>query len=323
MKKLVAAALSSSIVLVGCATQPKYQCDPSKPETTPLSRFEINQKDITVFDTKTKLTWKICAEGQSFSGGHCTGKATGFTWNNAMQIFGDKGNNWRLPNVDELGSIVEGHCQNPAINIGIFPDTSPFHFWSATVYATNSDYALAVGFDQGHIISRDKTTGANERYSSYVRLVRGVQWLDPSREDERKQAELAAKQKREVEQAAIQQKLESEQAVAQAERDAYITCDDKASCDKAFSLAQIYINSRASQKIQVATDTIIETYNPTEYGNIGMGAVKIPGKGSSAIIRLSVTCKISDSGSFENYCKSRKLDIYKDFRPFVNKMLSD
>lgn len=316
MKKIIAAALSSSIVLVGCATQPKYQCDPSKSETTPASRFEINRTEGTAFDIKTKLTWKICAEGQSFSGGHCTGDATGFTWNNAVQIFGDKGNNWRLPNVDELSSIVEEHCQNPAINIEIFPDTPPFHFWSATAYATNSDYALVVGFDQGSIISRDKMTGANERYSSYVRLIRGVQWFDPKKEGQRKQAELAERQKREAEQAA-------KQAAAQAEMDAYVTCNDKTSCDKTFSLAQIYINSMASQKIQVATDTIIETYNPTEFGNIGMGAVKIPGKGSSAIIRLSVTCKVSDSGHFEKYCESKKLDIYKGFRPFVNKMLGD
>jgi len=37
MKKFVVAILSASILLVGCATQPtyQYQCDLSKPETTP------------------------------------------------------------------------------------------------------------------------------------------------------------------------------------------------------------------------------------------------------------------------------------------------
>jgi len=316
MKKFVVAILSANILLAGCATQQKYQCDPNKPETTPASRFEINRADGTVFDMKTNLTWKICSEGQSYSGEHCTGNATGFTYNDAVQTFGVKGDNWRLPNVDELGSIVEKRCKNPALNIAVFPDTPPVHFWSATPYATNAGYALAVGFDEGSNFSRDKSTGTDERYSSYVRLVRGKEWFDPSKEDERKQAVLDERLKREAEQAA-------KQAAAQAKKDAYVTCNDKTSCDKTFSLAQIYINSMASQKIQVATDTIIETYNPTEYGNIGMGAVKIPGKGSSAMIRLSVTCKVSDSGHFEKYCGSKKLDIYKGFRPFVNKMLGD
>lgn len=309
MKKPIVAILSVSILLAGCATQ--QICDPNKPETTPASRFEINRTDGTVFDTKTKLTWKICTEGQSFSGGHCTGDATTFAWDNAVQIFGDKGDGWRLPNVDELNSLVEEKCQNPAINLTLFPGTPSGGFWSASSYATKPTDAWNVSFSSRGLYTYSKANGYE------VRLVRGRQWwLDPLREGEHKQAELAAQQKSEAEQAA-------KQGAAQAKKDAYVTCNDKTSCDKTFSLTQIYINSMASQKIQVATDTIIETYNPTEYGNIGMGAVKIPGKGSSAIIRLSVTCKVSDSGHFVNYCESKKLDIYKGFRPFINKMLGD
>lgn len=307
MKISIVVVLSVSILLVGCATQ--QICDPNKQETTPASRFEINQMDGTVFDTKTKLTWKICAEGQNYLGGQCTGNATRFAWGNAVQVFGDKGDSWRLPNVDELSSTVEERCQTPTINMAIFPNTISTAFWSASSYSNPSD-AWFVDFYGGF------SSAGNKNNSLYVRLVRGGQWVDHLKKEELKQAELAAKQKMEAE-------LAAKQAAAQAERDAYVTCNDKASCDKAFSLTQIYINSKASQKIQVATDTIVETYNPTENGNIGMGAVKIPGKGSSAIIRLSVTCKVSDSGHFANYCESKKLDIYKGFRPFVNKMLGD
>lgn len=317
MKMFIVGVLSTSIALVGCATQPKYQCDPSKPETTPASRFEINRTEGTAFDTKTKLTWKICAEGQSFSGGHCTGDATAFVWDNAVQKFGDKGDGWRLPNVDELNSIVEWRCQYPAVNIVIFPNATYVPMWSASLNSARSTEAWNIDFAGGVPRSDDKAAGF------HVRIVRGAQWVDHLKENDRKQAELAEKQKREAEQAAIQQKLKTEQALVQAENDAYVTCNDKASCDKVFSLTQIYINSKASQKIQIATDTIVETYNPTENGNIGMGAVKIPGKGSSAIIRISVTCKVSDSGHFSKYCEQKKLDIYNDFRPFVNKMLGD
>jgi hypothetical protein len=322
MKKQIVTILFASIVLVGCATQPLYQSDSGKPETTPSIRFEVNRTNGTAIDTITKLKWKVCAEGQSYSEGHCTGNATSFTWDNAMQTFGDKGDNWRLPNEDELNSIVEGRNRYPAINMAIFPDAlSPrffWRFWSASPYDVSlPTLAWDVNFGDG-------STSANIKSSNdYVRLVRGEQWFDPLKKEERNRAELAERQKREAEQAAAQQRLESEQAVAQAEKDAYVSCDDKTSCDKAFSLTQIYVNSMASQKIQVATDTIVETYNPTENGNIGMKAVKIPGKGSSAVIRLTVMCKIDDSGIYDKLCGSKKLDIYNGFRPFVKKMLSD
>lgn len=308
MKMFIVAVLSVSILLAGCATQ--QICDPNKPEITPASRFEINRADGTAFDTITKLTWKICAEGQNYSDGYCKGNATRFAYNDAVQVFGGKGDGWRLPNVDELNSIVEGRCRNPAINPSVFQNSPSTVFWTASSDTPNSADNKGISFLDGSSFPDNWTSDVS------VRLVRGQQWVDIAKIEKHKQAELAAQQKREMEQAA-------KQAAAQAEKDAYITCNDKASCDKAFSLTQIYINSKASQKIQVATDTIVETYNPTENGNIGMSAVKIPGKGSSAIIRLSVTCKVSDSGHFEKYCGSKKLDIYNGFRPFVNKMLGD
>jgi len=310
MKKSIVVILYVSILLVGCATPLEYQCDAGKPETTPASRFEINRTDGTLFDTKTKLIWKVCAEGQSYAGGHCAGGATGFAWDKATQTFGDKGDSWRLPNVDELNSLIEVRCRTPAINMAIFQNAPSSSFWTGFSDNAYPSDAWVVNFNDGSSYANSKSN------NYYVRLVRGSQWFDASREEKLKQAELLEKQKREAEQAA-------KQAAAQAEKDAYVTCNDRTSCDKTFSLAQIYINSMASQKIQVATDTIIETYNPTEYGNIGMGAVKIPGKGSSAIVRVSVTCKVSDSGHFAKYCESKKLDIYNGFRPFVSKMLGD
>lgn len=149
MKKPIATILSASCLLVGCAAT--YHCNPGQ-ETTPVSRFEISRADGTAFDTKTKLTWKICAEGQSYSDGHCTGEAKSFTWNNAVQAFGDKGDNWRLPNVDELRGIAEGQCQYPAVNMKIFPGTPSGGFWSASPQITKSTEAWNVSFSSGGLI---------------------------------------------------------------------------------------------------------------------------------------------------------------------------
>lgn len=303
MKKSIAAILCSSIGLFGCATQ--QMCEQSKSETTPLSRFEINRAEGTAFDTKTKLTWKICSEGQGYSGGRCMGNATDFTWDNAMQAYDGKEKNWRIPTLDELSSTVEERCQTPAINLAIFTNTGwSDSFWSASSYTFKPADAWFVNFYGG------TSSFASKSSSFHVRLVRGDPWVD----EVRKQAELASKQKIQLEQAA-------RLAAVQAEKDAYVICDSKTGCDKTFSLTQIYINSNANQKIQIATDTIVETYNPTENGNIGMSAIKIPGKGSSSVVHLTVTCKIDDGGIYDQVCESKKTHIYNGFRPFVSKML--
>lgn len=150
----------------------EQKCDPSKPETTPSARFKVNKQQGIVYDTKTKLTWKICAEGITYSDGRCTGNAD-FKWDYAMKNFDDKANGWRLPNIDELKSIVEKRCMDPAINLHVFPNTQSSSFWSASAYAGDSDYAYNIYFGRG-LVGNDLKVN-----SFYVRLVRGVQRSSP------------------------------------------------------------------------------------------------------------------------------------------------
>lgn len=306
------ALLLFSTALVGFATpdwaQAAQQCFPSRPETTSASRFEINRMDGTAFDTATKLTWKICAEGQKYSDGRCAGSATASSWDNAMHTFGDKGDNWRLPNEDELNSIVERRCIYPAINLAVFPDTPSSPFWSGSSIPAG---AWDVDFFGGN------SSTFNRSAMYYVRLVRGAQWLDPSGPLEIRRLEDEKKQTLEDE------KKRLADAVAQAEKGSYVTCKTKGICDKLFSLTQTYIKSTASQKIQLVTDTIIETYHPTESGNISMRAIKTPAQASSAVIRLSVFCKVDDSGIYDKPCMEKKLEIYNGFPAYINKMRSD
>ena len=109
--------------------------------------------------------------------------------------------------------------------------------------------------------------------------------------------------------------------MSKAEQAAVISCGDKTACDKAFSLTQIYINQTSDQKIQLATDTIVETYNPTDEGKIGLAATRVPGKGASASILLKVTCK---DGSYAiDLCLLKKTNAYEGFRPFIERMLKE
>ena len=155
------------------SAQADQKCDSDKPETTPTSRFQVNAKEGTVLDTQARLTWKICAEGMIYLNGRCTGNAE-FTWDYAAKNFDDKANGWRLPSIDELKSIVEKRCTEPAINLQVFPNTQPLSFWSASSDAGDPDYAYNIYFGRGLVGNYLKIN------SFYVRLVKGEQWHDDS-----------------------------------------------------------------------------------------------------------------------------------------------
>ncbi|MCP3950977.1 MAG: DUF1566 domain-containing protein, partial [Desulfobacterales bacterium] len=111
------------------------------PAYTPTSRFS-DHGDGTVTDTQTDLMWAKCAEG--LSGGACLGgSAIKRNWEGALDLANISTladyDNWRLPNIKELRSIVEQQCYRPAINLDVFPNTpSPSSakddpgFWSAS-----------------------------------------------------------------------------------------------------------------------------------------------------------------------------------------------
>jgi hypothetical protein len=169
-----------------------------------------------------------------------------------------------------------------------------------------------VGIPLGGIFGAE----SKEQFYKYQRELRDAEF---EKAEKQRQAANDAKEKAEAESYENWQAWLSEKEVLSAE--AKIVCRDKMSCSKAFALTQVYINANASQKIQLATDTIIETYNPTEFANVAMKAVKIPQRGTIEIISLSVTCG-NDPTFRSTYCPSRVREIYKGFKPFLNDAVS-
>jgi nucleoid-associated protein YgaU len=153
-----------------------------------------------------------------------------------------------------------------------------------------------------------------------------------SEQDARAAAE--ARARRDAEQAAKAEKTRAEQAAeaaqAQAEikaeseaaASANVTCNVKSTCAKVFALAQIYIATETDQKIQVVTDSVIQTYNPTEGGNVGASIIKMPQRGDGALVSLSLSCKSSGSGALSSLCRGKNTRLYKGFRPFIESRLA-
>jgi hypothetical protein len=57
---------------------------------------------------------------------------------------------WRLPNKNELLSIVDYSKYNPSIKEDVFQNIESSYCWSSTTYATNTSNAWNVDFDNGY-----------------------------------------------------------------------------------------------------------------------------------------------------------------------------
>lgn len=152
------------------------QCLNNIPPTNPDNVYEIHDDGSTVTDTRTGLMWKRCSEGQTWNGSICAGSDSTFAWADALNhvlTLTDAGyDDWRLPNRNELESLVEDCTYYPAINTDIFPNTPSSGFWSASPNANSSYFAWGVDFLFGE--SSLTSRGGYNR----VRAVRGGQSLD-------------------------------------------------------------------------------------------------------------------------------------------------
>lgn len=152
-------------------------CRSSIPESAPAASF-IDNSDGTVTDIRTGLMWMRCSLGQTWTGTTCTGTATVYVWADALaqaqaSTFAAH-NDWRMPNVKELLSIVERSCSMPAINSTIFPATSTGNYWTSSPnVSSNGTHALLVGFGQGVDLVDNKTM-VDPMWQYHVRLVRVV-----------------------------------------------------------------------------------------------------------------------------------------------------
>jgi len=115
----------------------------------------------TVTDSGTTLMWQ-------------QGESSLMTWDAALTycegltLAGS--NDWRLPNIKELFSLVADTRVNPSINTTMFPNAISSHYWSSTTWVYIDVCAWGVYFDTGRT-----DTPLDKVNSSYARCVRGGQ----------------------------------------------------------------------------------------------------------------------------------------------------
>ena len=139
--------------------------------TTPTDRFTINA-DGTVSDSETGLMWQRCSYGQTYNTETqlCEGSTPSLTWQEALR--GAKNDttadydDWQMPNIKELASILEHSCTEPSINEDVFLGTKLQNYWSNTSGVSTMSSAWVYQFDSGLNSLHAKTSNV------YLRLVR-------------------------------------------------------------------------------------------------------------------------------------------------------
>lgn len=140
------------------------ECDPLLKPTFDQSKIVI-ENNGTLVDLTTGLMWQRCALGYEWKNNTCiTQDATPsvFTWEEALTRAAQAKSfagfeNWRLPNKNELGSLVDYACAQPALDVNLFPETRSAGYWTNTPNTFTELRAWAVNFAHGDHTSSSRT----------------------------------------------------------------------------------------------------------------------------------------------------------------------
>jgi hypothetical protein len=127
----------------------------------PDPRFTVQSDNQTVTDNLTGLMW---TKNANLPNGPVT-------WQDALNYVADMNagtypnfgyTDWRLPNVNELESLVNAELYNPALPLNHpFINVKSYYYWSSTSFANYTLYAWMVHMTYGFVNYDSKTAFAN------------------------------------------------------------------------------------------------------------------------------------------------------------------
>lgn len=141
---ILACILASSLVIS------QQICVPAIPSSSPEVHFFSDDIGL-VYDSRTQLTWHRCFLGQSWGGKNdntCIGRLLLVNWEDAQKL-ASLNEEWRLPNIKEVTSIIDLQCADPAVNLEIFPFNSSVRLWSSSPHVSFLDRAWSVDLLDG------------------------------------------------------------------------------------------------------------------------------------------------------------------------------
>ena len=142
----------------------RAECNPLLKSTFDQSKIVIEDNG-TLVDLTTGLMWQRCALGYEWKNNTCVAQGSApaiFTWEQALtqaaqaKSFGGF-DDWRLPNKNELGSLVNYACFQPALDTALFPETHSAGYWTSTPNSFTELRAWAINFANGDHMSSSRT----------------------------------------------------------------------------------------------------------------------------------------------------------------------
>ena len=108
-------------------------------------------------------------------------------------------------------------------------------------------------------------------------------------------------------------------------RNSKVTCNDKPTCEKAFSLTKIYIQNNSNMPFQYSDESLIYTYTPIKHGYIGITARRKPESDGRETVSITISCNglysELDDSSLKPICINKIADIYNGYKPFIEERL--
>lgn len=159
--------LDGNLLSTPKTSSPRLRCVAAT-STNYTPRLQDNG-DGTVTDQTNRLVWQKCSRGQT-NNSTCSGAATFANWATALaycQNLTLAGKTWRLPNVNELRSIVDYTTASTLINAAYYPATVAGPYWTSTTHAQTTANAWRVDFSTGLSVGFAKSNNL------YVRCVSG------------------------------------------------------------------------------------------------------------------------------------------------------
>lgn len=127
--------LLAVLFLAGCDRYTELPVCGAYFQTARTEGFELDAQGSALHKA-SGLRWYRCSAGQRFANGQCVGDALLLNQEDAQKYARDfsasSGRSWRLPTIQEMNSIREDRCVNPALNPHVFPAIRVDNYWTSS-----------------------------------------------------------------------------------------------------------------------------------------------------------------------------------------------
>lgn len=137
---------------------------------TVTSASYTDNGDGTVSDNVANLRWQKCSRGQTQDAACSAPAATTTNWSGALQYCDTltlgafaNASNWRLPNGNELRSLMDDSVTAPAMNTTLFPNSNNSWYWTSSTSMLGGTNAQQIHSGNGTWSSPSKSGAVSVR----------------------------------------------------------------------------------------------------------------------------------------------------------------